>query len=52
MSKMKEWLLDRQLNGDDGTGHCDYEVSAICDECGEIHDEENEVMTIKEEGNK
>ena len=21
MSKMKEWLLDRQLNGDDGTGY-------------------------------
>lgn len=25
MSKMKEWLLDRQLNGDDGTGFNDYE---------------------------
>lgn len=24
----------------------------FCDECGEIHDEENEVMTIKEGGNK
>lgn len=21
MSKMKEWLLNRQLNGDDGTGY-------------------------------
>ena len=21
MSKMKEWLLDRQENGDDGTGY-------------------------------
>jgi len=24
MSKMKEWLLDRQENGDDGTGFDDY----------------------------
>jgi hypothetical protein len=24
MSKMKEWLLDRQENGDDGTGFNDY----------------------------
>jgi len=24
MSKMKEWLLDRQENGDDGTGFTDY----------------------------
>ena len=23
---------------------------AICDECGELHDEENEVMTIKKGG--
>ena len=26
MSKMKEWLLDNQLNGDDGTGFNDYQV--------------------------
>jgi hypothetical protein len=32
MSKMKEWLLDRQENGDDGTGHCDYR-DEICPEC-------------------
>lgn len=25
MSKMKEWLLDRQENGDDGTGFDDYQ---------------------------
>lgn len=37
MSKMKEYLLSK------------YEESAICDECGELHDEENDVMTIKEE---
>jgi hypothetical protein len=24
VSKMKEWLLDRQENGDDGTGFNDY----------------------------
>ena len=32
---------------------CDnhFEEGVICDECGEIHDEENEVMTIKEEDN-
>ena len=24
MSKMKEWLLDKQENGDDGTGFNDY----------------------------
>ena len=24
MSKMKEWLVDRQENGDDGTGFNDY----------------------------
>jgi hypothetical protein len=27
MSKMKEWLLDNQLNGDDGTGFNDYKES-------------------------
>jgi transcription elongation factor Elf1 len=26
------------------------EENEICDECGEAHDTENEVMTIKEEG--
>jgi hypothetical protein len=25
VSKMKEWLLDRQENGDDGTGYGDYD---------------------------
>lgn len=40
MSKIKDYLLSK------------YEEGVICDECGEIHDEENEVMTIKEEGNK
>lgn len=40
VSKIKDYLLTK------------YEESVICDECGEIHDEENEVMTIKEEGNK
>lgn len=28
MSKMKEWLLDRQENGDDGTGFDDYQEKA------------------------
>ena len=40
MSKMKEYLLSK------------YEEGGICEECGEIHDEENEVMTIKEEGKR
>lgn len=31
------------------SAHPDYHMHD-CDECGEIHDEENEVMTIKEEG--
>jgi hypothetical protein len=31
MSKMKEWLLDRQENGDDGTGYCD--MCAGCANC-------------------
>jgi hypothetical protein len=35
MKSVREWLLDIQLNGDDGTGHCDYEDS-ICDECIEM----------------
>ena len=37
MSKMKEWLLDRQLNGDDGTGHCDYEVGEVCLACSQSY---------------
>lgn len=33
MSKMKEWLLDRQENGDDGTG-LEYEPTvAACKNC-------------------
>lgn len=32
MAKMKEWLLDRQLEGDDGTGHCDYSP-VLCGDC-------------------
>ena len=39
------------INGQNWCEEC-KEEGAICDECGEIHDEENEVMTIKEEGNK
>ena len=31
MSKMKEWLLDKQINGDDGAGYCD--TCADCDNC-------------------
>lgn len=39
MAKMKEYLLDQ------------YEREGeVCDECGEAHDIENEVMTIKEAG--
>ena len=36
MSKLsrKEWLEDLQENGDDGTGHCDYEPE-MCDQCKE-----------------
>jgi hypothetical protein len=33
MSKMKEWLLDRQENGDDGTGFTDYTIEGECDKC-------------------
>lgn len=47
MSTLKEWLIDNQENGDDGTGHCDYK-EVVCEECGYEHDEENELMTIKE----
>lgn len=36
MSKIKDYLLAK------------YEEGEICDECGETHDEENKVMTIKE----
>jgi hypothetical protein len=32
MSKMKEWLLDNQLNGDDGTGFNDYKEGEGDDE--------------------
>lgn len=32
MSKMKEWLLDNQLNGDDGTGFNDYQEKEGDDE--------------------
>jgi hypothetical protein len=38
MSKMKEWLLDKQINGDDGAGYCDFCVG--CPNC------------MKEEGNE
>ena len=31
MSNMKEWLIDLQENGDDGTGYCD--MCAGCDNC-------------------
>ena len=41
MSKMKEWLLDKQINGDDGTGHCDFEMTQ-CDFCGEWYEYESE----------
>ena len=27
---MNNWVIDLQLNGDDGTGHCDY-VDVVCD---------------------
>ncbi len=33
MSKMKEWLLDRQENGDDGTGFNDYVEREIMNKC-------------------
>lgn len=45
MAAMKEWLLDRQLEGDDGTGHCDYSP-VLCNECAEQHSEENKQMSI------
>jgi len=32
MSKMKEWLLDNQVNGDDGTGFNDYREKEADDE--------------------
>lgn len=32
MATMKEWLLDNQENGDDGTGHCDYQ-EVVCGDC-------------------
>ncbi len=32
MSKMKEWLLDNQVNGDDGTGFNDYQEGEGDDE--------------------
>jgi hypothetical protein len=32
MSKMKEWLLDNQVNGDDGTGFNDYREEEADDE--------------------
>ena len=31
---IKEWVEDRQENGDDGTGHCDYKPE-MCDYCKE-----------------
>lgn len=44
MSKMKEWLLDRQENGDDGTGFNDYnegEPEIKCNICGNLLDEDD-----------
>jgi hypothetical protein len=29
---LKEWLIDNQTNGDDGTGHCDYQ-QVMCGDC-------------------
>ncbi len=31
MAKMKEWLLDKQINGGDGAVYCD--TCAGCDNC-------------------
>jgi hypothetical protein len=40
MAKIKDYLLSK------------YEEGEVCDECGAIHDEENDIMTIKEGENK
>jgi hypothetical protein len=32
MAAMKEWLLELQEQGDDGTGHCDY-APVLCGDC-------------------
>jgi hypothetical protein len=48
MSKMKEWLLDNQLNGDDGTGFNDYRESEGR-ELGDIGKED--LATIEEIAN-
>jgi hypothetical protein len=32
MATMKEWLLELQEQGDDGTGHCDY-APVLCGDC-------------------
>jgi len=37
MSTLKEWLIDNQENGDDGTGYCDYEQIG-CEECVVMED--------------
>lgn len=36
---LKKWVEDRQLNGDDGSGYCDYckeeSNKEMCDHCAE-----------------
>ena len=54
MSKIKDYLLSKYEEGEICLACSQsYPPNGIlfCDECGEIHDEENEVMTIKEEDN-
>lgn len=31
---IKEWLIDKQVNGDDGSGYCD--TCAGCNNCMEV----------------
>jgi hypothetical protein len=37
MESLEEWLLDKQINGDDGSGYCD-----MCPGCPNCVEEEGE----------
>jgi hypothetical protein len=60
-SDLPKSLRDKYENQDDLASEIDEatynkaynkEEDNECDECGECHDNENEIMTIKEEGNE
>ena len=49
MKTLNEWLIDNQEEGDDGTGHCDYQT-VMCGDC--LRDDCHHLAEIKREKDK